>query len=1243
MELPRHYLPARTCPHVGIDLYQRLLFADYGSYQNVNVSVDVVDTKEIITSWPQRGQKSIQDLNKILPTLPLFDQPLQELWRERDNILGVKNFNDTLSSIKQLLKLTRLKNTAIKKRDKKFEALKKTYKHSGESALDFSDDVTLQKMMTHYSEVSLAYNDNCLNGYNRDFYNGQLSVISNNRDEEYISYVGGPDMKEMYITTVSQEPDSCLKTPHLVCQQSAEERINQLETRSTCYDELFLVCAREKQMCELFLADMAGRTLVPQGSVRISDDCWTSISFSNYLENELLLTSSSGDVFLWDISSSSEKIVYKSSRFDCPDKWSCAYFAGHPREIVVADNTSVEIFDHRSNFQNGQELFSLSTRFITVNEKVMAAGFLDFPYHAVVTDYSLFVMDQRFGSSPVFHWSTEFKAAPQYLQIIDNVMSPGKLIFLASQQPAEVICFPIDIDGGDIPKTSLLPWKVSAIGDFSQSEHHDYVCEVNVASRKFQTSLAGLAVTKMSNENVLTVYQMDSYGDIFFQTVNFNHSQTKVNPSSELDRQSARVRINEWLRNLDKTIKSGHGEVTPDMNVHKETFDPEFLKDILQTPASLPLNTASVQMLQLHNKIKPLHKLSQKGSNTQLLLALRDGADIHESLKKREDDHEKKKKKMRKKHILEQKKKTYRKRRKGKSLFSDLAISSDSSTAENIAAPVGSCRTDNFASSDEEGTFDNNLVVTPSDRQLRNRNSLANRSTISVQLSDLMSENEDELFDSSGSLFDVNNFTDSDSDSSPNQANQKMIVKVPRVKSSKSVSPVWGLCSPNTHLSKKLIGTKNSTSTPNKRKPKRNHLAATRKRPCQDLNSSHEEINTHSLGQSSPKLSQEAESNLFNHQPLINSTPILSHKPQEVLALNEASDLSQQAVDMSDIFSIDTPVAESISPNGLRGKSPQVGLDESYVSNSQDTYSSGLASQLTPLFQRFNLSTGPNELKLAVEDGFRPKTLFKDSSLLRAQIVQNEPVQGELEMTHVSATQETFLTQNSAISNLFTSSLGLGLSSDLSLNQSPITDSQELFPDNSSTTHISCSQGSCQTIPDTQFTLPGWDLNVTHISATQNSTLTHECHVSLLDKMLTQSMSSFGDAYNSTSRLSCEPPTQLQEFSEPVNEYHDVLQWLHDNPSPKHATPPLSWDRSSVTIQNLNSWGPEYNNNSCRGQDSDSESMELVCSSLPPSLTRVTLASTRMKCLVDPNLAGFLSSPFNIRKRNTANKTKQLK
>ncbi|BFY97878.1 hypothetical protein BsWGS_00918 [Bradybaena similaris] len=681
MDLPESYFPVRVCPHIGEGERHRFMFAECGSHENVNITVN--DDEESIKFWPQKSQDGVENLSQNIPTLPLFANPLNDQWSEWDHILKIKNYSSMESDLKYLINqinvrrgtLQRAHREEIVKRFKLYSQHIQNYYNSDSSettqspAKQYSDllpmlDKGSFRLLTKYDKASdiYDYNPTCLNGYNRHFYGGLLSVIKSHRSTsaDVLIHAGGASFQDIFLTEVSSTHGNKLKQGQILDKLTVDEPVFQLVS-SSIHTKRGLICARQKHKCLLLSHKSSHPKLVQKDHIEIPDEVLTSVNFSSYMRNEILASTHTGSVYLWDIQSgSNSRLLSKFQDSNCMDKWSCSYFGGHPREVVLADNTSLSMFDHRSHFNYRTELFSLSSSVTKQEESVMAATYLGFPLHAVVTDYSIFIIDQRFPSAPVLNWSTEFISCPQYIQVLqnDDLMQQEKLLVVASQQPPEVMCFPLhSLSTGNVA-SSVLPWKVSQIGEFRQSMHTSYTCDLIKAEKRFETSLAGIAVTSQPDGNGFTIYQVDGYGDVFYQPyVHINRRDLyKLASCTEEERQAVDHQAKTWLKAFDLSTSAGESEIT----CLPVTLAPDAMRNIFR-PSEPKVNPRygtysstkrkrqqPSKSVNLHKNLAPLDQLPSNGSSSQLHLALRDNLDITDFLLKREEDHAKLKKKVRK-------------------------------------------------------------------------------------------------------------------------------------------------------------------------------------------------------------------------------------------------------------------------------------------------------------------------------------------------------------------------------------------------------------------------------------------------------------------------------------------------------------------------------------------------------------------------------------------------------------------
>ncbi|GFR93546.1 TATA box-binding protein (Tbp)-associated factor, RNA polymerase I, C [Elysia marginata] len=643
MELPDHYFPVSPCPYSlnlkkGSFNRKHLNFAEYGAYQNLNLDSqgDAAD----ITFWPQKRQQSTTGLSAALPTIPLNEKPFESQWIFTDRILGVPNYKDTVWNMKFIIQTLPLRRR------------------------------NLHNIPTISSNLKQCIN--ALNSVEKSKKTLDITSLLHEKlpSSVYELYESLDDIGHAFNSDVSTNSDTGLKSLSLRSSFPTSD-VFQICT-SNKFGRKVLVCARERESCQLFsLCDDSG-TLQEKKSTDFNEII-SCICFSPFVENEILVSSPKGNVYLWDIDSGVSSLrLDKKRKAQVLTPWSSSYFCGHPRHIAVADNKSVLLFDHRSRFQNGVVLFSLPAFFAKEDEQVMAACSAGFPYHCLATDNGLFLLDSRFPGSPVLNWSSEMLSPPQYLQLLESqeeTRSGRKLLFLASQQPAEVMCFPVDLAVSRPPTAPVFPWRVSKINEFSSIFS---AADVKLKKR-FENSLAGFTTPERCDDGGFTVYQLDSCGDIFYQSfVPDRHTESPLHwentsttemegqfqsfkACTKTEKDAAHTRIEQWLAALEQQILDVTAKtVVESQNKEHEGFklldvDPKLMTDIFKcSPAhaehvvdyeaerSGPID---VNPLRPHANLKLFTNLLYKRSQTQLLLALRDREDIDGFVKQRETSH----------------------------------------------------------------------------------------------------------------------------------------------------------------------------------------------------------------------------------------------------------------------------------------------------------------------------------------------------------------------------------------------------------------------------------------------------------------------------------------------------------------------------------------------------------------------------------------------------------------------------
>ncbi|XP_005090000.1 uncharacterized protein LOC101861922 [Aplysia californica] len=554
MELPAHYFPVGLCAYTNDHLpnaWERkkyTKFTDYGSHGAVDLSFSEASRK--VTFVPQYSQMGLRGLSSSGYSLPLLERPLQAQWQLSDFILGGRSYPDSLLNMQRVLcGAADLKMSAGRKKFQEIwghkmqicqRLLKKMVAlNQGQGSGEVTDpkyaslcsqlrnnlSSPMKTFLRKHSSVQQAYNENCLQGFNSDFHGGLLShVTTDNPSQHILVHAGGGEhFRDIYMTKVTPGEHRSLYRSEVLKKTTCVDPVFQISTASKHNS---FICVRSRHKCVLIGTDTED-PLEEKAVLDLEDEILSCVDPSPYVDNEIVMSNSTGTVYLWDIKAGKKKLLVKQSKSDLQDRWTWCYFAGHPRQVVVADNKSVEMYDHRTKFLKGTEIFGLSPKFVRSTESVRSACNVGFPNHCVVTDNAVFLMDQRFPAVPVLSWNHELMmASPQYVKVFPSSSLAGgptdrcsgdKLLLVGAQQPAEVMCYPISVKSSSAPTASFLPFRVSRPGEFAQRPEVLSQSDADVVGKRFDASLAGVTALPALSCQGFTVYQMDSYGEIFYK------------------------------------------------------------------------------------------------------------------------------------------------------------------------------------------------------------------------------------------------------------------------------------------------------------------------------------------------------------------------------------------------------------------------------------------------------------------------------------------------------------------------------------------------------------------------------------------------------------------------------------------------------------------------------------------------------------------------------------------------------
>ncbi|XP_052101126.1 uncharacterized protein LOC127735075 isoform X1 [Mytilus californianus] len=504
---------------------KREVFLSYGSHDNIDI--DNIAEKQF---YPQKIPEGF--LNKKIsfkpcrPALPLHEKPQIVEYPLKDRVTDPvtderKEIVSLIHNLKYNRGIVKVKpgNTLRKSANYKcFNGLK-TRLEEFNIEEDNRDDIEINdflpkqfhhlvhlyqkyKDITEIQKVNSFYADGCL-GYMPSSSSGSAGCL--------IRPLGS--FQEIKLSYLEYDDMECATVKNIGYIDTGEEIYG--TTAGSTRGEGFIV-SRHSTKCKMYrYEDDLNPPLV--GELQLERFHPTSQCLSPYIPGECLTATNVGSVYLWSQERKEEILQRNNHRFSCREEWRQAIFSSHPRQVVSADCTKVEMFDLRKKPNDGMDLFALPSRFLHPNERIRIIKQHSPFMYVIATDYSLILVDERFPGHPLLQWQHLLRNPPQYLSILADIGKEKQiLISIASQSPMETYCYMFQGGAHKTLQGIGSPWQLSRIDDFTK---FDEICKttdkISVEHKYKRDSLLGLQCVPFKDGFV--AYQLDVYGDIYYQ------------------------------------------------------------------------------------------------------------------------------------------------------------------------------------------------------------------------------------------------------------------------------------------------------------------------------------------------------------------------------------------------------------------------------------------------------------------------------------------------------------------------------------------------------------------------------------------------------------------------------------------------------------------------------------------------------------------------------------------------------
>ncbi|XP_029780065.1 TATA box-binding protein-associated factor RNA polymerase I subunit C isoform X6 [Suricata suricatta] len=336
--------------------------------------------------------------------------------------------------------------------------------------------------------------------------------------------------------------------------------VRQVVTRTVQGESLLAV--RSDYHCALWKVSKQGRP-VPLQVLQVGKGA-TGISLSPHLPGELAVCSRSGTVCLWTPQDGLQQI-YKDPEtlvFRDPSPWRWADFTAHPRVLTVGDRTGVKIVDTQGPpgcglllFRGGAEAACQKGERVLLAQCLGGCGPepLHPTLHLILTQFSLYLVDERLPLVPLLKWEHELPSAPLFAQLLPPARPGHARPLLLGAQGGDLRLLQLAGAGTSAPRLAGPPQSLPSSSDsLSAFPLLEPKSQWRLQER-LKAPTIGLVATVPSSTSTpaLLLFQLSAAGDVFHQCLRL---QEDPGPDSRAPTASwspqATARCGHWLKGL---------------------------------------------------------------------------------------------------------------------------------------------------------------------------------------------------------------------------------------------------------------------------------------------------------------------------------------------------------------------------------------------------------------------------------------------------------------------------------------------------------------------------------------------------------------------------------------------------------------------------------------------------------------------------------------------------------------------
>ncbi|XP_058847320.1 TATA box-binding protein-associated factor RNA polymerase I subunit C-like [Acipenser ruthenus] len=299
-------------------------------------------------------------------------------------------------------------------------------------------------------------------------------------------------------------------------------------------EEQVYVGVRSDYLCGVWRVDSKMKPASLQ--VIQTEQIATCINVSPHIPGEMLVVSESGAAYLWSLERGLNKIRHETENlhFNAQSSWRWCDFTAHPRVVTYADRSGVDLTDMRSPENQSQALFSIGEASeCSKGERVILPKYLSDvnAYHYLITtQYSAYIVDERFPCLPVMKWEHMLESPPMFSQVLPGEpWNRSNKVLLATQRSQELLM--LQYSGGtQLACQSLAPpRKLSSPPDCLKHLPVQIPHREDAVNERLGSHGAGLtALYHHRAPESLCVLQLSQAGDIFYQMLRHEKNPDEI-------------------------------------------------------------------------------------------------------------------------------------------------------------------------------------------------------------------------------------------------------------------------------------------------------------------------------------------------------------------------------------------------------------------------------------------------------------------------------------------------------------------------------------------------------------------------------------------------------------------------------------------------------------------------------------------------------------------------------------------